>query len=147
MTETSRSIALAPGAEENGFAVMLTHLLRQNLDAHPEKARDLAGIGRGSVSIVAEDAEVALTLAFERGTVLVQDGIVGIPDLAIRGDADTILALSNIPTPSLRAWRTPEVQRHLRDVAGALRKKTLRFHGAILHAPTMLRVARLLSVV
>src|SRR5579884_2767089 len=90
-------VRLAPGAEENGLATMLADLVRQNIEAKPHKARDLASL-RGTVSIVADDADVALTMHFEHGgTLTVHDGIVGVPHVTIRGPADVILALSNVP--------------------------------------------------
>src|ERR1700690_1702494 len=76
---------------------MLADLVRQNLEAKPHKKADFEALG-GSVSIVADDADVALTLRFERGGKLtIHDGIVGIPDVTIRGPSDGILPLSNRP--------------------------------------------------
>jgi len=87
----------APGAEDNGLAIMLADLVRQNLEAKPQKNGAFIALG-GSISIVADDADVALTLRFERGGKLrIHDGIVGIPDVTIRGPSDAILALSNMP--------------------------------------------------
>ena len=90
------AILLAPGTEDNGLATMLADLVRQNLEAKPHKKGDFQALS-GSVSIVADDAEVALTLRFDRGRLTIFDGIVGIPDVTIRGGSDTILALSNLP--------------------------------------------------
>ena len=98
-------VQLAPGAEENGLAVMLADLLRQNLEAKPHKQGDFAAL-RGSVAIVAEDADVALTLRFERGGKLtIHDGILGIPDVTIRGPSEAVLALSNMPQAT--TWGCP----------------------------------------
>ncbi len=93
------SIELAPGAEENGLATMLADLVRQNLAAKPHKRADFDAL-HGLVAIVADDADVALTLSFSAGSsggLTIHDGIVGIPDVTIRGPADTIIALSNMP--------------------------------------------------
>ena len=92
-------MTLAPGAEENGLAIMLGDLVRQNLEAKPNKMADFDAL-EGRVSIVADDADVALTLVFERraaGSLTIHDGIVGIPDVTIRGPSEAILALSNMP--------------------------------------------------
>src|SRR5580692_5486667 len=90
-------IELAPGAEDNGLASMLADLVRQNLEAKPHKVADFEGCD-GTVAIVAEDADVCLTLRFApRGTLTIHDGIVGIPDITIRATSDMILALSNMP--------------------------------------------------
>src|SRR5947207_2964305 len=96
-------IDLAPGAEDNGLATMLADLVRQNIQAKPHKRADFDALD-GTIAIVADDAEVALTLRFSSssarggaGKVTIYDGIVGIPDVTIRGTSDTILALSNMP--------------------------------------------------
>ena len=77
-------VVLAPSAGDNGLAIMLADLLRQNLEAKPHKIADFAALD-ARVSIVADDADVALTLVFDRGRLTVHDGIVGIPDVTIRG--------------------------------------------------------------
>ena len=99
-------ILLAPGAEENGLAVMLSDLVRQNLEAKPHKRADFDAL-EGSIAIVAEDAEVALTLRFSGGTLTIFDGIVGIPDVALRASSDVIIALSNVPLSTSYALPFP----------------------------------------
>jgi hypothetical protein len=89
-------VALAPGAEENGFAVMMGDLVRQNLETKPHKRRDFDALSC-NVAIVVEDADVALTLCFEGGRLVIRDGVSGIPDATIRGDADSVIAMSNVP--------------------------------------------------
>src|SRR5579883_1610654 len=120
------SIELAPGAEENGLAMMLADLVRQNLDAKPHKKGDFDAL-RGSVSIVADDADVALTLRFERGGRLtIHDGIVGIPDVTIRGPSEAVLALSNMPLATPLGLPIPdprdrEALKTVRTIMGAMR--------------------------
>jgi hypothetical protein len=138
-------IDLAPGAEDNGFAVMMADLLRQNVEGNPAKQRDLEAL-EGTVSIVAEDAEVALTLLFERGRLTVHDGIVGIPDLTVRGDADTILAMSTMPPMTPQGLRDAEARKLVRSVVSALAGRRLQLHGALLHIPLLLRFSRVVSV-
>ena len=102
--QSSADIALAPGAEENGLAVMLSDLVRQNLQTNPHKKGDFDALD-GVVGIVADDADVALTLCFDRGALRIHDGVVGVPDFVIRATSDTILALSNMPLRSgRRVW-------------------------------------------
>jgi hypothetical protein len=138
-------VNLGPGAEENGLAVMMADLVRQNLDANPHKKRDLLLL-EGTVAIVAEDAEVALTLSFYRGRLTVHDGIDGIPDLTVRGDSDTILAMSNMPPMTPKGLRDPEARKLVRSVIAALTGRRLRLHGAWLHIPLLLRFSRVVSV-
>ncbi len=89
------AIELAPGADDNGLALMLATLARQNLDDHPERERAMRRL-RGRVAIIAEDADVALTLQFARGRLVLHHGIVGIPDLTIRGGFEQIGDMSRM---------------------------------------------------
>ena len=92
----SASIDLAPGTEENGMASMLAELVRQNLAQKPHKVADFASLV-GAAAIVAEDAAVSLTLRFDHGALTIHDGIVGMPHVTIRGESESILAMSNLP--------------------------------------------------
>jgi len=147
----SPDVQLAPGAEENGLAMMLADLVRQNLEAKPHKQGDFAAL-RGSVAIVADDADVALTMRFERGGKLtIHDGIVGIPDVTIRGPADTIMALSNMP---LTRWlglpvpapRDKEGIKVSQSILAEMRKGTFHIYGMFFHVPKLIRLTRVMSV-
>jgi hypothetical protein len=144
-------IALAPGAEENGFAVMLTDLVRQNLETNPHKQRDFAALD-GVVAIVAHDAEVALTLAFQRGALRVYSGVVGVPDVVIRGSSETILALSNVPLSprlGLPIPRDEEGKKLVREIVKAMRTGALQTEargGLVFRLPLLLHLTRVMSV-
>jgi hypothetical protein len=160
-TAASRAadVSLAPGAEENGLAIMLGDLVRQNLEAKPKKMADFDALD-GRVSIVADDADVSLTLVFARtprvggsvgGSLVIHDGIVGIPDVTIRGPSDSILALSNMPlaTPlglPLPSPGDPEGQKTVRDLVQALREGKLHCYGMLLHLPLVMKLTRVMSV-
>ncbi len=146
-------IQLAEGAEENGLAIMLADLVRQNLEAKPRKKKDFDALA-GTVSIVAEDADVALTLRFERGKLTLFDGIVGIPDVAVRGSSDAILALSNFPLTSLFSVLSlplplpndKEGIKTLRSVMNEMRSGKFRVYGMAFHMPLLMRLTRVMSV-
>jgi hypothetical protein len=150
----SAEIVLAPGAEENGLATMLAELVRQNLEAKPHKKDDFDALAAlaGRVSIVADDADVALTLRFERGGKLtIHDGIVGIPDVTIRGPSDAIMALSNMPLATrlglpIPSPRDAEAVRSVRTVLGAMRRGALHVYGMAFHLPLVLKLTRVMSV-
>ena len=151
MTTMPSDVTLAPGADENGLATMLAELVRQNLDAKPHKKSDFDALG-GRVSIVADDADVALTMCFERGGKLtIHDGIVGIPDVTIRGPSDAIMALSNMPlaTPlglPIPDPRDKESVRSVRTVLGAMTRGQLHVYGAAFHLPLVMKLTRVMSV-
>jgi hypothetical protein len=136
------AIDLAPGADENGLAMMLATLMAQNLEDHPERL-GVFGRLRGRVAILAEDADVALTLEFQRGRVVVHDGVVGIPDLTLRGEAEPIGDMSRMeswgPFPDPRG----EVNRAMWK---ALREKRLRVFGLPRALPLLLGMGDVLAV-
>jgi hypothetical protein len=146
-------VALAPGAEENGLAIMLGDLVRQNLEAKPKKMVDFDALD-GRVSIVADDADVALTMVFARragGSLTIHDGIVGIPDVTIRGPAEAILALSNMPLATalglpLPSPRDREALKTVRDLMRSMREGKLHFYGMLLHLPLVMKLTRVMSV-
>jgi hypothetical protein len=148
--EIGRHVELAPGTEDNGLALMLADLVRQNLDAKPHKKGDFAALD-GVVSIVADDADVALTLRFDAGHLTIHDGIVGIPDLTIRGDSDTILALSNMPLTTRLGLPIPrpddrEAVKVVRGVFEAMRSGKFHVYGMAFHIPMLMRLTRVMSV-
>jgi hypothetical protein len=152
-TTTTPHVGLAPGAEENGLAIMLGDLVRQNLEAKPRKMADFDAL-EGRVSIVADDADVALTLVFERGAsgrLTIHDGIVGIPDVTIRGPSEAILALSNMPLATrlglpLPTPGDPEAMKTVRDLMREMRAGKLHFYGMFFHLPLVMKLTRVMSV-
>ena len=121
----SLSIELSAGAEDNGLANMLSTMLRQNVEDHPERVA-IARTMRGRMAIFAEDAEVAISIDFEGDRVLFRDGIVGVPDLTIRGGFEQIGDLSRMEqVGALQDPRGP-VNRAL---LSAMREGKLRVHG------------------
>lgn len=149
----SPRVILAAGAENNGLAVMLADLVRQNLEAKPKKVADFAALS-ARVSIVADDVDVALTLVFERqpdGSVTIHDGIVGIPDVTIRGPSDAIIAMSNVPITTRFGLPIPAAG----DVAGAAtvrelvrftREGKLHVYGILFHLPLLTKLTRVMSI-
>ncbi len=146
----SRAIELAPGAEDNGLASMLAELVRQNLEQKPHKLADFHALD-GSVAILAEDIEVALTLRFGSGRLMIHDGIVGIPDVAIRAQSDTILALSTMPLTSPLALPVPMPKDQagkdtMKSVWKAMRDGSFEVSGMAGHFGMLLHLTRIMSV-
>ncbi len=98
------TIELHGDAADNGLANMLATLMRQNLADHPERATAF-GKMRGAIAIFAEDAEVAVTIEADGERAVFRDGIVGIPDVTVRGgfeqigDMSRMESLGPIPDP------------------------------------------------
>ena len=143
----SVSIQLAPGAEENGLATMLAELLRQNLDQTPHKRPDFYRLA-GTFAIVADDADVALTMRFSFGHLCIYDGILGVPDVTVRATSDIVMALSNMPVGplGLPIPSNDEQRDVVRQVASAFRAKSFRIFGGITRFGMLNRLTRVLSV-
>ena len=146
------SITLAPGAENNAFATMLCDLVKQNLESKPHKKKDFAKLARGrgvTIALVADDADVALTLEFKNGRLVLHDGIKGVPDVAVRGSADAIMALSNVPLTRPLALPIPTDRSSL-DVLVAMVRATatgeLKVLGMFGNFRVLSRLTRVMSV-
>jgi hypothetical protein len=148
----SPSISLAPGAENNAFATMLADLVRQNLESKPHKNKDFAALARGkgvTIALVADDAEVALTLEFRGGRLVLHDGIKGVPDVAVRGSADAIMALSNVPLTRPLALPIPtdrSALEVLREMVRATMTGELKVLGMLGNVRVLSRLTRVMSV-
>lgn len=137
------SITVADDAQDNGLALMVAELIRQNIEDQPQKAKVLRKM-RGRVAIVADDAGVAMTMLFDSGSLLVQDGIVGIPDMTVRADSAQVVTMSQVEftfggLPDLRG-------RYLREVVAASRSGQIQVFGALSNPLLALRLTRLMSV-
>jgi hypothetical protein len=141
-------ISLAPGAENNAFATMLADLVRQNLESKPHKKKDFDELS-GTVALVADDADVALTLEFKRGSLVLHDGIKNVPDVTVRGTSDAIMALSNVPLTRPLALPLPTDRTSfevMREMVRATRSGELRIFGLFRHFGMMSRLTRVMSV-
>lgn len=136
-------IELAPGAGENGLAIMMATMMSQNLADHPERRADFDRL-LGRVAIIAEDADVALTMHFGGGRATVHDGIVGIPDVTVRGSAELIADLSRMETGR---FGLPDPRGPVnRAMVAALRDKTLRVYGWAVGLPLLARLGKVLAI-
>ena len=149
---TNPDVSVAPGADDNAFAVMLADLVRQNLESKPHKLKDFAELD-GTVALVADDADVAVTLAFKPaggvGRLVVHGGIAGVPDVAVRGSSDAIMALSNMPLTRPLALPIPTDGAAIdvmRGMVRATRRGELRIFGLLGNLGLMSRLTRVMSV-
>jgi hypothetical protein len=155
---TGHLIELAPGAESSAFATMLADLVRQNLEAKPHKRRDFDTL-HGTVALVADDADIALTLEFRcdrtgarrnrKGRLTLHDGIKGVPDVAVRGSAEAIMALSNVPLTRPLGLPLPTDRPALEVVRAMLRAARtgeLRIYGMLGNLGLLSKLTRVMSV-
>jgi len=128
------AIELDSGADDNGLANMLCTMMRQNVEDHPERSGVLTKL-RGRMAIFAEDAEVSISIDFEGDRVVFRDGIVGIPDLTIRGGFEQIGDLSRMEQVGALPDPRGEVNQSL---FRAMRRGDLRVHGLPRALPLLL---------
>lgn len=141
-------IQLAESAEANAFAQMLAELVAQNLESKPHKKKDFVAID-GTVALVADDADLALTMEFRLGRLVFHDGIRGVPDVTVRGTSEAIMGLSNFPLT--RLWSLPiPTDRMGWDALTAMVRATrvgdLKIYGTLAHPMLMHRLTRVMSV-
>lgn len=139
------AIQLAPRAEDNGFAVMLAQLIRQNVDDRPEKKRALARMF-GRVALVVSDLGLAVTLLFERGRLTIFDGIVGIPDVTVRAPSEWHTRMSLVELEPRFGLPDPRGA-VAREVFEASRRGEVKVYGALSSPTLVLRLTQVMSVV
>ncbi len=145
MTASEPRIEFVAGADQLPFAAIMADLVRTNLVDHPKKRTDFNKM-RGRVALLAEDADLAITLHFQGGRLSVHRGLFGIPDLVIRGDSSGLIDLSRLP-PHPRFPFLPDVRSEVaRAIGCAFRENKLRIYGLIGNFPLGLRFARVLSI-
>ena len=138
----SPSIVVDDSAENNGLAQMLGDLLRQNLEQKPNKIRYFNRLGL-SVAISAPDAEVELTLFFNRGSCVIYDGVVGKPHLHIVTDSPNIMSLSATP---VRAGLPDPFSQPGRDLIKKIFNGELKIRGMLRHPLALTCLTNVFSV-
>jgi hypothetical protein len=127
-------------AEPNGLAAMIGGLIEGNLIQHPERERLLKP---ATIVIEAPDAEVALTIRMQLGSVIVANGMRGKPDLVVRAPSDTLIELSSVP---LRFGLPDSMTKEGREVNRKLLRGEIKVKGMWAHLGKLTRLNKLLSV-
>lgn len=141
---TPPSIQLDAAAQEAGLGPILADLIRQNLEQHPERRTAFDRL-RGTVAIDSTDADVAVTLDFLGGGLMVRGGGQGSRDLTISADSLTLLELTNA---NLRLGLPDPAHSSGRAVLGKLFSRRLKItgRGLVLRPLLLLRITKLLNV-
>lgn len=139
---TEPEITVDRSAEENGLGNMVAELLRANIESSAYKKRVFCRM-KGSVGLVATDAEVKVTLAFDRGRCVVHDGLLEGAAVTVSADSDSIIELSNVRLVGGLPFYFDRAGRAV--VAKALRG-FIRIRGLFRHPVTLTRLGIVLSV-
>ncbi|HEY5530943.1 MAG TPA: SCP2 sterol-binding domain-containing protein [Candidatus Anoxymicrobiaceae bacterium] len=135
-------INIAPGAEENGMAVMLAEMIKTNLGNKPERLKDFHKLN-GTIWISATDAEVDMSMEFKHGALTVRDGKVGKPILVIATDSSTLLDLANINIKMGLPYYFDETGRM---VIKKLLSRELKIKGLVMHTMALTHMTKIMSV-
>ena len=130
-------------AEPSAFASMLGGLIEANVASRPEKRRDFDSL-EASVGIWVTDIEEGVTLDFQKGHLMVQNGLRPQRDITIRAEAGTVMDLSNL---KIGAFGMPVYYDAVgRGVAAKLLQGKLRIEGLLGNLATLNAVTRIFSV-
>lgn len=135
-------ITVDRGAEENGLANMVADLLRANVESSAHKKAVFSRM-KGSVGLFATDADVKVTLVFDRGRCVVHDGILEGTAVTVTADSDSILELSNV---RLVGGLPFYFDKPGRAVASKVLGREIRIRGLLRHPVTLTRLGVVLSV-
>ncbi|MBM4276995.1 MAG: hypothetical protein FJ130_03810 [Deltaproteobacteria bacterium] len=136
-------ITILKEANEIGLAVMLSDLIRQNLDQAPEKIKLFSSLD-AKVLIEARDIQITVGLEFKQERLTVSEGFSVKPDLHIIADSTTILDLCLLKIK----FGLP----YFFDGAGfkVLKKllaRELIIKGLLRHFPTLVKLTKIFSVI
>lgn len=135
-------IKLAPGAEEAGMAAMLAEMIKTNLQNNPERVKDFNKL-YGTIWITAEDADVGMSMDFNRGSLTVSASKVGKPILSISTDSSTLMDLANITIKFGMPYYFDETGRM---VIKKLVKRELKIKGMFTHTMALTHMTKIMSV-
>ncbi len=138
------NVSLAPGADDNPLATWLHDTIRRRIFGHSPRGdgrRELFAM-RATVAMVAQDRRVTSTLRFDHGAIAVHDGMVGVPDVTICGEFETLLGLAGMPLS--RFGRLP-LAAPWRQLGLELLGGDVKIYGLTSHPRLVLRVLRLLA--
>ena len=135
-------ITVDGNAQENGLANMVAELLRANVESSPYKSAVFSRM-KASVGLMATDAEVGVTLAFDRGSCVVHDGLLAGAAVSVTADSESIIELSNV---RLVAGLPFYFDRAGRSVLRKVLGRTIRIRGLLRHPVTLTRLGIVLSV-
>src|SRR3989440_13000845 len=122
---------------------MLGGLIDANVESRPDRKKDFDSLA-ARVGIWVTDIDEGVTLVFERGALLVHNGLEPKRDITIRAEADTVMNLSNL---KIGLFGMPVYYDAVgRGIALKLVRGRLRIEGLIGHLATLNTVTRIFPV-
>jgi hypothetical protein len=122
---------------------MLGGLIEANVESHAEKRKDLDALA-ARVGIFVTDIDEGVTLDFQKGSLVVHNGLKPKRDLTISAEAATVMSLSNL---KIGLFGMPVYYDLVgRGVALKLVRGKLRIEGLLGNLATLNSVTRIFSV-
>jgi len=129
--------------EPSAFASMLGGLIDANIENNPTKRKDFDELA-ARVGIWVTDIDEGVTLEFQRGSLLVHNGLKPKRDITIRAEAETVMNLSNL---RIGLFGMPVYYDEVgRGVAAKLVQGKLHIDGMLGNIATVNTVTRIFSV-
>jgi hypothetical protein len=135
-------INFAPGIEDGGMATMIADIIKGNIKEKPFREKDFNALD-GNIYMQAEDADVDMTMAFMKGSLLVHNGKVGKPKLSIVCDSSTLLDLANV---SVKLGLPNYFDKVGLGVIQKLLTRKLKLKGLLTHPVALIHFQKLMSV-
>jgi SCP-2 sterol transfer family protein len=122
---------------------MLGGLIEANVESRPERKKDFNALA-ARVGIWVTDIDEGVTLDFQKGSLVVHNGLQPKRDLTIRAEAETVMNLSNL---RIGLFGMPVYYDEVgRGVAAKLMRGKLRIEGLLGNLATLNSVTRIFSV-
>jgi hypothetical protein len=134
-------IKLAPGAEGAPMALLLSNMMRENLD-QPEKLKEFNSLG-ATVHILVKDVGSEVTMVFDRGSLTFHGDKTNRPDLSIETDSETLLNLANVSIKFGLPYYFDEVGL---GILKKLLKRELKIKGMFTHPIALVKLSKVMSV-
>jgi hypothetical protein len=142
-TKTKTKPVAYADAEPSAFASMLGGLIEANVESRPERKKDFDALA-ARVGIWVTDIDEGVTLDFQKGSLVVHNGLQPKRDLTIRAEAETVMNLSNL---RIGLFGMPVYYDEVgRGVAAKLVQGKLRIEGLLGNLATLNSVTRIFSV-
>jgi hypothetical protein len=145
MSDDTYSVSCHDGDEANGVANILNMLLMQNFANKPELVKVAKRMKR-PVAVISTDTETEATLEFGQDGVIIYNGIVGDPSVAVHATVDQILDVSQLKMKAGGLLPVGFFTKRGGKVLGQIATHKLVVKGLLTHTIASLRTIALVSV-
>jgi hypothetical protein len=145
MSDDTYSDSCHDGDEANGVANILNMLLMQNFANKPDLVKVAKRMKR-PVAVISTDTETEATLEFGDDGVIIYNGIVGDPSVAVHATVDQILDVSQLKMKAGGLLPVGFFTKRGGKVLGQIATHKLVVKGLLTHTIASLRTIALVSV-